>query len=227
MIKNWILFKESIDDKSKIIELCKKFNIRDYTINDDFSIDVDRDVNLSHWVVRNSGVDKFVEIPLKFRRVNGNFNCSNNYLTSLRGCPEYVGGEFRCNDNLLTSLEFGPIKVDGDYYCYSNNLTSLEFLPNNKYTNCSGNEIFSFKGISDNFMGDIFCKINPISEIWDLFRNPKYIEFLNDCDALREPEEPGGKPIVILSRLNFFLKEIGKEPVENVSGYTNIFFNID
>ena len=31
--------------------------------------------------------------------VNGNFDCSHNELTSLRGCPVYVSGAFFCHDN--------------------------------------------------------------------------------------------------------------------------------
>ena len=34
--------------------------------------------------------------------VRGNFSCSNNELTSLKGCPHIVGGDFICSDNQLT-----------------------------------------------------------------------------------------------------------------------------
>jgi arginine decarboxylase-like protein len=96
MIKNWKLFKESVDSEFKIHKLCKEYNIKNYTINDDFSIDVDGDVNISY--------RKLDKIPLRFRDVSGNFLCSDNNLTSLLGCPEWVGGNFHCYENNLTSL---------------------------------------------------------------------------------------------------------------------------
>jgi hypothetical protein len=31
--------------------------------------------------------------------VDGSFYCNHNQLTSLEGCPTYVGGDFWCNNN--------------------------------------------------------------------------------------------------------------------------------
>jgi hypothetical protein len=47
MIKNWKLFKKSVDNNSEIHKICKKYGIKNYTINDDLSIDVDGHVDLS------------------------------------------------------------------------------------------------------------------------------------------------------------------------------------
>jgi hypothetical protein len=216
MIKNWKLFNESIDEESKIRELCKKYVIENYTINIDGSIDVDDSVGFS-----SKGLD---EIPLKFNRVSGYFTCSINYLTSLLGCPQWVGGDFYCYGNKLESLEFCPEFVGSDFNCIYNKLTSLDFCP--KYIGgdiiCEYNKIWSFKGIPDNFRGDLYCSGNPIDEIWKLFKSSKDIEFFNDCHIVREPETPDGLPIVIIERLNFFLETIGKDPVEKVEGYINI-----
>jgi hypothetical protein len=231
MIKNWNLFSESVDEKSKIVELCKKYKIENYTINDDLSIDVDGDVDLSYLLpVDRGGLTK---IPLKFNRVSGYFLCNNNKLKSLFGCPEWVGDDFSCSSNQLTSLEFCPSYVSGDFdcynnnltsLCYSNNLTTLEYLPKwiGGNIDCRYNKIWSFGGIPDSFRGYIICKGDPIEHIWKLFESSGDIEFLNDCDALREPETPDGLPIVVLERLNFFLETIGKPPVEKVDGYINI-----
>jgi hypothetical protein len=206
MIKNWKLFKESISTKSQIRYLCEKYDIKNYTINDDLSIDVNGDVYLEY-----KNLDK---IPLKFRNVI-HFYCSNNQLTSLWGCPESVE-YFDCGDNNLTSLEFCPKLInDGSFFCYNNQLTSLEHLPNNiEHIDCEYNNIWSFKGIPDSFRGDIICKENPIEPIWKLFESPKDIEFFNDCDIVREPETPDSLPIVVIERLNFFLETIGKPTVK-------------
>jgi hypothetical protein len=195
MIKNWKLFKESVDEESKIHQICKIYNIENYTINDDLSIDVDGDVNLYN--------KNLIEIPLKFNRVDGWFSCGLNRLISLDNIPEYVSGNFYCSTNNLTSLENLPKYIGG-------------------YINFVDNKIWSFKGIPDSFRGEIYCKRNPISEIWNLFKSIKDIEFFNDCHIVREPETLDGKPIVILERLNFFLETIGKPTVEGVDGYINI-----
>ena len=96
--------------------ICKKYKITNYTINDDGSIDVNGDVDL--W---NKGL---TELPLVFNKVSGNFNCGrNNRLTSLKGCPRWVGNGFYCSNNDLTSLEFSPDYVGGDFWCEYNDLT--------------------------------------------------------------------------------------------------------
>ena len=41
---------------------------------------------------------------LKIKYARGNFDCSENKLTSLAGAPTSVGGNFNCNQNQLTSL---------------------------------------------------------------------------------------------------------------------------
>jgi hypothetical protein len=196
MIKNWKLFKESVDSEFNIHKLCKEYNIKNYTINDDFSIDVDDDVDLSY---RDLDLDK---VGVKFRRVSGNFYCKRNGLSSLLGCPDLVYGGFVCSNNYLTSLENLPKSIS---------YISFEF-----------NKIWSFKGIPDSFRGELYCFGNPIYEIWNLYKTSKDIEFFNDCHIVREPETTDGLPIVVLERLNYFLDVIGKPTVEGVEGYINI-----
>jgi len=154
-----------------IYSICKKYNITNYTINSDGSIDVDGDVNLENM--------KLSKLPLKFINVSGDFYCGDNQLTSLEGAPQSVGGYFYCSDNQLTSLEGAPQSVGGDFYC-----------------------------------GD-----NPVYKVWMLFIDFSKIELLNDYDPVREVD---GEPAIILDRLNDFLVEIGKDPVEKVDGYINI-----
>lgn len=55
--------------------LCKKYDIENYTINEDRSIDVDGYVDLIN--------RKLTKFPLKFRRVTGSFLCYSNELTTL------------------------------------------------------------------------------------------------------------------------------------------------
>ena len=106
---------ESLDQKD-IHKLCKKYDIGNYTINDDGSIDVDGDVGLSRL-----GLTK---LPLKFRNVSGHFVCDGNQLTTLEGAPQSVGRGFYCNNNQLTTLEGAPQSVGG-YFYFNNNPVNL------------------------------------------------------------------------------------------------------
>lgn len=117
--------------------ICRKHRIEYYTIREDsdgFFIDVDGNVCLS-WLVLQS-------IPIRFGMVTGNFDCSNNFLTSLEGCPTSVGGSFYCSDNILVSLEHCPSGVGGSFTCRSNYLTSLCDGPNEvgSFFECIGNK---------------------------------------------------------------------------------------
>ena len=110
-----------------IKNFCEKYNIRNYTINDDLSIDVYGNVDIQYVTTRRS-INILDEIPIKFNKVSGYFNCSNNRLTSLENCPKYVGKMFRCDENNLTSLEHSPEFVGGSFDCYFNPLKSLDGL---------------------------------------------------------------------------------------------------
>jgi hypothetical protein len=90
-----------------------KYGITGYTINDDFSVDVRGDVELSF--------KGFTRLPLKF----------GNQLTSLIGGPSEVGWDFICFSNRLTDLEGCPSSVGGSFDCCYNELTSLEGCPDN------------------------------------------------------------------------------------------------
>ena len=100
---------------NSIHDICEKYGIENYTINPDGSIDVNGDVDLYNCNI--------TELPLRFNKVTGWFDCGRNNLTTLEGCPRWIGGRFSCVYNDLTSLEFSPDYVGGDYYCEWNDLT--------------------------------------------------------------------------------------------------------
>ena len=80
---------------------------------------------------------------------DGDFDCSNQQLTSLNGAPSEVNGDFRCLDNQLTSLEGAPSEVDGDFNCSRNELTSLKGAPSEVGGSfvCYRNQLTSLKDI--------------------------------------------------------------------------------
>jgi hypothetical protein len=94
--------------------ICKKYGIENYTINSDGSIDVNGDV----WINNK----ELTELPLTFNKVTGYFDCGGNSLTTLKGCPRWVGCHFLCNRNKLSSLEFSPDYVTGWFSCKGNDL---------------------------------------------------------------------------------------------------------
>ena len=106
-------------------EWLDEYGVKNYTINGKLEIDVDGDVDLMR--------KRLKEFPsfIQFGIVKGNFDCSYNNLTHLRGAPKVVVGDFDCRYNNLTTLEGAPEKVVGDFYCSGNNLTSLKGAPEN------------------------------------------------------------------------------------------------
>ena len=103
----------SIGIKSLIEKWLEKFDINNYKINDDNTIDVFEKVNLKHKNLTN--------LPeyIKFNEINGSFSIQFNVFTSLKGCPEIVNGLFSCSNNILTSLEYAPKKARS-FYCHHN-----------------------------------------------------------------------------------------------------------
>ena len=150
---------EEFNNEQEIIEICKEYNIENYTINSDGSIDVDGNVDLSYM--------KLVKIPLKFNKITGVFVCYRNQLTSLEGCPKEVGGGFYCYGNQLTSLEGCPKEVGGGFNCSDNRITDLQGIPSviNGRLNCRNNNITTLKGSPMIIYDSLNLQENPLSII--------------------------------------------------------------
>jgi hypothetical protein len=162
-VKLFESFNDFPNTKEEIYEVCIKYGINNYTINEDMSIDVDHGVLLS-----NKGLYK---LPLKFNKVIDYFSCSNNRLTTLEGAPKNVGGNFSCNNNQLTTLAGSPNTIGGYFRCINNKLTTLEGSP--KWVGddfyCSINKLTTIEG-SPEYVGGIFnCYTNPIHSLYKLF----------------------------------------------------------
>jgi hypothetical protein len=136
-----------------------KHNVKNYTLNDDLTVDVDGDVNLNY--------KNLIKIPVRFRNVSGGFYCHNNKLTSLEGAPSSVGGSFYCHNNQLTSLEGCPSSVGDSFYCPYNQLTSLEGCPSSVGGNfyCSNNQLTSLEGCPSSVGGNFYCSNNQLTSL--------------------------------------------------------------
>jgi hypothetical protein len=103
----------------------------------------------------------------RFGKVSGNFNCSNNQLTSLEGSPSRVGGIFYCGYNQLTTLEGSPSRVDGNFNCSNNQLTSLEGSPSRVggIFYCGHNQLTTLEGSPSRVDGDFNCSYNQLTTL--------------------------------------------------------------
>ena len=106
---------EQYNEYSQVKDWLNSMRISNYTINADLTVDVNGSVELN-----KKGLS---EIPIQFNKVSGYFVCSENRLTTLKGCPKYVGNFFACNDNGLTTLQYAPQEVDSTIF------TSVNPLP--------------------------------------------------------------------------------------------------
>jgi hypothetical protein len=138
--------------REEVIQVCEKYEIENYTINDDLSIDVDDNVHL--------GFKMLEYLPLKFNYVSGGFGCYENKLISLEGCPKTVNGDFYCFTNELETLEGCPQTVGGDFSCSDNKLKDLEHFP-------EVNGIISMRGNPVDLLVHTFIKNADIFMIED------------------------------------------------------------
>ena len=99
---------------------------------------------------------------VKFGKVTGFFDCSNNKIVDLDGCPQEVAGEFLCGRNQLTSLKGAPKIVGGYFECFSNALTTLEGCPEVvEDFDGSFNELVNLEGGPKKVRGHFACHGNP------------------------------------------------------------------
>ena len=75
---------KNIFKKLKIHRLCLKYGIKNYTINDDLSVDVNNNV-----VFVNRS---FSKIPIKFNEVMGCFYCIDTNLNTFTNMPKKIEG---------------------------------------------------------------------------------------------------------------------------------------
>lgn len=161
--------------KEEIKEWCELLEIKEYTINQDMSIDVDTHVDL-----RGRSFEKF---PITFNKVWGHFLCNNSKLTTLEGSPKFVGGNFRCENNNLTSLKGSSEKIEGNFNCSGNDeLINLNGSP--KYVGgffrCGPNDSLTSLDSDTEYVGGNF--ICSDTKITSLTGAPKKVGKNIKCD---------------------------------------------
>ena len=200
-IKHYKIFESTSPNfpstKEGVIEVCEKYEIENYIINDGLSIDVDGDVDLYK--------KKLEYLPLKFNYVGGTFNCSFNQLKILEGCPRTVVGDFFCDYNELKTLKGSPQTVDGRFSCYRNKLETLEGSP-------------------QTVGGDFYCVYNKLKDLEyfpevsgriDIEENTVYLlvyTFIKNADSFMiedfiDYEIIRNRNTVMLDRLQTFIRD--------------------
>lgn len=161
--------------RKNIKKVLSSLNINNYMINDDLSVDVYGNVMF---------IKSDTDIPIKFRNIYGNFNCSYVNLTTLKNSPDYVYGYFSCCNNNLDSLEFAPLYIEGDFDCSYNSIESLKNFPK-----VIGRSYLSNNNIRDlkhyNSDREILLNGNPINNIFNLFYSESHIELFNDYNIIK------------------------------------------
>lgn len=150
----------NIGKKALIRKWLDEIGINNYSINEDYSIDVKGNVDIS-----KRGIEELPEF-IKFGIIYGNFYSYKNNLISLRGFPNEVTYSLICFSNKLTSLEFAPKKV-GHLNCSYNKLTSLEFLPEitSGGIDCSYNRLTSIEGCPSVLKRGFDCSHNRLTSL--------------------------------------------------------------
>jgi hypothetical protein len=191
-----VRYRELFESKQEIKALLKEyFNITGTpTINPDGTVDITGDCSLKS--------DKKVnQLPVKFGKVSGNFNCSHNQLTSLVGAPQSVGSWFSCGGNQLTSLIGAPQSVGGYFNCYHNQLTSLEGAPQSVGGDfsCYFNQLTSLEGAPQSVGRAFRCDWSPalpllrtvVAKAVAIYKNKNEFKKINDILNSSIEDNPG------------------------------------
>ena len=93
------------------------FNVNNYNINKDGSVDVYDSVHIS--------LKNIHRLEIQFNHVHGDFVISNNPLTTLKGLPRYIDGSLFCRNTSLETLEHFPEFINGYSYLIYNPIKTL------------------------------------------------------------------------------------------------------
>lgn len=149
-----IISKQQLDD---IHEFCVDYDISEYTLNPDGSIDVQQNVEIDD-LPHNMEM-----LPFKFNTVQGDFKVTDTHLTSLVNFPKVVMGDVDVSDNELTSLEGCPEFINGDFDFTNNEISSFivgnyQVSVNGKiacgYNKYSNTLLFAISEVTEDYLDD-------------------------------------------------------------------------
>lgn len=144
----------ALSNKDDISRWLSKHDIKNFEILSDFSVNVKGSVKLADRLAN------LLKLPLSFNQVDGDFDISNNELTTLEGSPRIVNGDFLAFKNELSSLKGGPKEVGGSFIILKNNISSLKHAPALVKEDfiCSHNPLNDLDGLNS-VQGSIFTGV--------------------------------------------------------------------
>jgi len=113
-IKLFLEYVGPSDEEQKIIDICNKYHIENYTINDDLSVDVSGSVYLNS--------QSLTEIPIRFGKVSGTFYAGGNKLRDFKNFPNECSflnipvNKFQSFEG-LDRIKFGSIFMRNNPIC--------------------------------------------------------------------------------------------------------------
>ncbi len=150
-------------NKKQIAALVKKYFMTDTPT---VQVEDDGTVNVKGTIYpHNRDTYVYKQFPVKFGKIDGNFNVQGCGLTTLIGGPTEVGGNFTVSNNKLTSLKGSPKLVGGHYVCRGNPLVSVEELP-------------------QSFTGLFVCDWHPDLPLLRLLRCKRV--YVRECDTVAD-----------------------------------------
>ena len=151
-------------DKNKTAFQRSNFKNNDY-------IDTNKKIKYEFTPDKNGDIDcsnnKLTTLKGSPQKIDGNFKCNNNKLTTLKGSPKKIGRDFDCSNNQLTTLEGSPQEIGRDFDCSFNNLTTLKGSPQrvDKDFNCSGNKLTTLEGSPQIVGRNFVCSFNSLTTL--------------------------------------------------------------
>ncbi len=208
-------------DNFKIKLICSKYNIKNYTINDDGTVDVEGNVIFNR--------NRITKLPLKFGHVSGNFLCAECDLRTLEGAPTYVGGNFSLYYNAgLRSLKYSPLYVGGEFDCTCCGLKDLVGIENTTIIgdfNFTMNDIYTFDNLPKSYDRLYMSQTPVISLGFGTFVNND--NFMDLWDAYDPIAKEDSSYIVYLDKLNLLREELTFTSIKRPSnrGFTSDLYH--
>ena len=167
MDKNYNILEKTI--KNLIIEWLNKYNIKNYNINNDLTINVNGNVDLYGYS------ESQLPDHIQFNEVNGYFNIGYSQIKTLKGCPKIVNGEFYCSAcSKLKTLKGAPEIIGSTFICL----------------NCP--KLISLEGAPEIVNGDFDCSY--CDSLKSLKGSPKQVKKTFYCEFCRSLESLKGAP---------------------------------
>lgn len=188
---------DELKTKEQIADWLNKVSIVNYTVEDDLTVNVIGDVNISNslytktedeWVY---DLEKEKGIVLTYvdareyswvDQANRPYEYPSEELRMLKLPVNFghVTGSFICSRNKLTTLLGAPASVGGSFLCAANNLSSLEGAPDRVGGDflCGSNKLTTLEGSPDSVGGDFNCFNNNITT---LNGSPKSVGGIFNC----------------------------------------------